>query len=78
MVYRPAGRLPRLHYIVERPDRNSTERTGNFFLFRVPEQRLWRLPDEQEFQNIDGVLAGELNIRLITKPGTRCCDWAVD
>jgi TnpA family transposase len=26
---------------------------------------LWRLPDEQEFQNIDGVLAGKLNIKLI-------------
>jgi TnpA family transposase len=31
----------------------------------LPEQRLWRLPDEQEFQNIGGVLAGKLNINLI-------------
>ena len=31
----------------------------------LPEQRLWRLPDEQEFQNIGGVLAGKLNVNLI-------------
>lgn len=31
----------------------------------LPEQRLWRLPDEQEFQNIGDVLAGKLNVNLI-------------
>jgi TnpA family transposase len=31
----------------------------------LPEQRLWRLPDEQEFQHIGGALAGKLNVNLI-------------
>jgi TnpA family transposase len=31
----------------------------------LPEQRLWRLPDEQEFQNIGDTFAGELNVNLI-------------
>jgi TnpA family transposase len=31
----------------------------------LPEQRLWRLPDEHEFQHIGAALAGKLNVNLI-------------